>query len=338
MRTLLHLVSALALAATPLGAAGETVKPATKKRGGFTGEKATAPQDGEPVLKPFATPSPARKKKAPVPADKATPPPAKKSASPASDSEAAPAGKKSPEDELPPGPKPAEPPRSAHAPAASLEPGQLADFDAQPPRVQRLLTAALALTKLNLTYTYGSADPARGGMDCSGAIYHVLREQGFPDIPRDSSGQYGWARKAGQFFSVVSTKADGFEFKELQPGDLMFWSGTYATGRDIPISHVMLYLGREKATGRRVMFGSSDGRSYAGIQRWGVSVFDFKMPNVDSSTPVLHVDFVGYARIPGLREPEEKTPAPRATDEPIQTREPPRSTPKPPARHPKKSS
>ncbi len=338
MRTLLHLLSAFALAATALSAATETTKAATKKRGGFTGEKAAASKDAEPVLKPFATPSPAGKKKAPLPKDKATPPPAKNSASPASDSEAAPAGKKSPEDELPPGPKPAEPPKSTHAPAASLEPGQLADFDAQPPRVQRLLTAALALTKLNLTYTYGSADPARGGMDCSGAIYHLLREQGFPDIPRDSSGQYGWARKAGQFFSVVSTKADGFEFKELQPGDLMFWSGTYATGRDIPISHVMLYLGREKATGRRVMFGSSDGRSYAGIQRWGVSVFDFKMPNGDSATSRIHVDFVGYARIPGLRESAAENPAPADVPAPELAREPRPGTPKPAAKRPRKGS
>ncbi len=190
----------------------------------------------------------------------------------------------------------------AHAPAATIEASQLAEFSAQPARVQQLITAALDLTKLNLTYTYGSADPAAGGMDCSGTIYYLFRSQGLKDVPRDSSSQYVWARKQGQFFAVVSTVADGFEFKDLQPGDLMFWSGTYNTGRDVPISHVMLYLGREKKSGKSVMFGSSDGRSYNGIQRWGVSVFDFKMPKADPANPEKRVDFVGYARIPGLRD------------------------------------
>lgn len=169
--------------------------------------------------------------------------------------------------------------------------------------MQQLITAALDLTKLNLTYTYGSAEPSAGGMDCSGTIYYLFRSQGLKDVPRDSGGQYVWARKHGQFFAVVSTLADSFEFKDLQPGDLMFWSGTYNTGRDVPISHVMLYLGREKGTGKSVMFGSSDGRSYNGIQRWGVSVFDFKMPKTDPANPEKHVDFVGYAHIPGLRDP-----------------------------------
>ena len=190
-----------------------------------------------------------------------------------------------------------------HAPAATIEPSQLAEFSAQPARVQQLITAALDLTKLNLTYTYGSAEPSAGGMDCSGTIYYLFRSQGLKDVPRDSSGQYVWARKHGQFFAVISTLADSFEFKDLQPADLMFWSGTYNTGRDVPISHVMLYLGREKGTGKSVMFGSSDGRSYNGIQRWGVSVFDFKMPKADPANPEKHVDFVGYAHIPGLHDP-----------------------------------
>jgi cell wall-associated NlpC family hydrolase len=193
--------------------------------------------------------------------------------------------------------------KPSRAPAATLEPSELAEFEAQPPRVQALITAALALTKLNLTYAYGSADPAQGGMDCSGTMYHVLRAQGFPDVPRDSSSQYVWARKAGPFFAVVSTQADSFEFKDLLPGDLLFWTGTYQVARDVPITHVMLYLGKEKKTGKRVMFGASDGRSYAGIQRWGVSVFDFKMPRAEGGEKP-RVDFVGYGRIPALREAE----------------------------------
>lgn len=202
-----------------------------------------------------------------------------------------------PEDSTP-SPDPAD--QKPRAPSASLEPSDLLEFEAQPPRVQQLITAALALTKLNLTYTYGSADPARGGMDCSGTIYHTLREQGFVAVPRDSSEQYVWVRKAGGFQAVISTSADSFEFDALRPGDLMFWTGTYSVAREIPVSHVMLYLGREKKTKQRVMFGASDGRSYHGVQRWGVSVFDFKMPKQEG-TGASKVDFIGYGPIPGLR-------------------------------------
>lgn len=209
--------------------------------------------------------------------------------------------------------------RTEHAPAATVEPEKIAEFAAQPPHVQQLIRDAIDLTRQNLTYTFGSSDPASGGMDCSGTIYYLLRAHNLGDVPRDSSGQYLWARKTGMFFPVLSKSADSVEFKELQPGDLMFWTGTYQTGRDVPISHVMLYLGREKGTGKRIMFGASDGRSYNGIQRWGVSVFDFKMPKVDAPSkadaqskadPTIpekaKADFVGFARIPGLRSPGDQ--------------------------------
>jgi cell wall-associated NlpC family hydrolase len=194
-------------------------------------------------------------------------------------------------------------PKPEHAPNATVEPEAIMEFAAQPPRIQQLIRDALDLTRLNLTYTFGSADPDQGGMDCSGTIYYLLHAHNFADAPRDSSGQYLWARRGG-FYPVVSKSGDSSEFKELLPGDLMFWTGTYESGRDIPISHVMMYLGREKGSGKRIVFGASDGRSYNGIQRWGVSVFDFKMPKADATNPQkATVEFVGYARIPGLRGP-----------------------------------
>lgn len=198
-----------------------------------------------------------------------------------------------------------------HAPNATVEPEQITEFAAQPPRIQQLIRDAIDLTRLNLTYTFGSSDPDNGGMDCSGTIYYLLHAHSFTDVPRDSSGQYLWARRGG-FFPVVSKSADSPEFKELLPGDLMFWTGTYENGRDIPISHVMMYLGREKGTGKRIVFGASDGRSYNGIQRWGVSVFDFKMPKADpANAEKAKVDFVGYSHIPGLRGAE---PGPLLTE------------------------
>jgi cell wall-associated NlpC family hydrolase len=169
--------------------------------------------------------------------------------------------------------------------------------------VRQILDAGLELTKQNLGYSYGSVDPANGGMDCSGFIYYLLTQNGFKDVPRDSSQQYVWVRKAGNFNAVLSRKEDTFELDALKPGDLLFWSGTYTIDRDPPVTHTMIYLGREKRTEKRVMIGSSDGRTYDGQQRFGVSVFDFKMPPPPNSGDAkISPVFVGYGQIPGLSE------------------------------------
>ena len=187
-------------------------------------------------------------------------------------------------------------------PVASLRPDDLREFNSQPPKVQEFIRSALALTERNLGYTYGSSDPNSGGMDCSGFIYYVLTNAGYKDVPRQSSDQYLWVRKNSNFHAVLSRNSDTFELKQLRPGDLMFWSGTYQVNRDVPITHVMIYLGTEKKNKKAVMVGASDGRTYNGARRFGVSVFDFRLPNgtPNKGDPDLTPRFEGYASIPGL--------------------------------------
>jgi peptidoglycan DL-endopeptidase CwlO len=263
-------------------------------------------------VKATPTPSPAaspRKKKAPTPSPKTTP----KSKSKKKKASPTPTPSESPSGTETPSPSPAETP--AHSPSqrpaggkkgapnVSLSPDEIAGYDTYPPKVRQIIDAGLALTKQNLGYAYGSADPKNGGMDCSGFVYYVLQQNGFTDVPRDSSQQYVWVRKAGNFNAVLSRNEDSFEFDALKPGDLLFWRGTYNIDRDPPITHTMIYLGREKRTKKRVMVGSSDGRTYDGKQRFGVSVFDFKMPPPPNSADgKLSPVFVGYGRIPGLAQ------------------------------------
>jgi cell wall-associated NlpC family hydrolase len=273
------------------------------------------------TLQHHASPSPSPKstpdeeeekpkaKKTPQDEDDSSPPKHTKSAKHREESE-----------ESEPSPTPEETPKptplNQAVAVASLDPSRLKDFDSQPPGIQDLIRSALALTQRNLAYTYGSADPASGGMDCSGFIYYVLTNAGFKDVPRQSSDQYLWVRKNGNFHSVLSRNANTFELEELRPGDLMFWSGTYKVDRDVPITHVMVYLGKEKGTNKRVMVGASDGRSYNGERKFGVSVFDFKLPTgtPNKSDPDLVARFEGYSAIPGLREEvytvQAATPAP----------------------------
>ena len=199
----------------------------------------------------------------------------------------------------------------APAATASIDPGEIEDFDAQPEAVRQLLTAALQLAKSNLTYTYGSADPTAGGMDCSGTIYYLLRQRGFEDIPRSASEQYSWVREKSRFYAVLGKRQDTPELAEMRPGDLLFWTGTYHVDRDPPVTHTMIYLGRRKKDGHRLMVGSSDGRTYDGQRRNGVSVFDFHLPSarsgdaadaVTAASPDHAPDFAGYGPIPGMAD------------------------------------
>jgi len=262
-----------------------------------------AGQKASPISSPTA--SPKKKKISPTPSPTATPKSESKhkkgSASPTPAAEETPSP--TPAETPAPSPSGHAPPGKKGAPNVTLSPDEITGYENYPPKVRQILDAGLALTKQNLGYAYGSADPKNGGMDCSGFIYYVLQQNGFPDVPRDSSQQYVWLRKAGDFNAVLSRKEDSFELDALKPGDLLFWRGTYSIDRDPPITHTMIYLGREKRTKKRVMVGSSDGRTYDGKQRWGVSVFDFKMPPPPSSGDAkISPVFVGYGRIPGLSE------------------------------------
>lgn len=274
-----------------LSTATPTPTPHKKKKSSTTKKESAAPSPSASAKKksgspsPSATPSAKRKKKSsPTPEPSETPSPTETpslSSTPTATPEKTKRG----------------------APNATLLPEAISGFENYPPKVQRLLTSALELTTRNLDYEYGSADPANGGMDCSGFVYFVLKQNGIDDVPRDSSEQYIWLRRTGKFEPVVSQKEDSFEFDNLKPGDLLFWTGTYSIERDPPITHAMIYLGREKKTGMRVMVGASDGRTYQSQQRFGVSVFDFKMPRADKGeieNGKTRPRFVGYAHIPGL--------------------------------------
>lgn len=194
---------------------------------------------------------------------------------------------------------------------ATLTTDDLKEYADQPDGVKRLLTQGLALTRLNLSYKYGSADPKNGGMDCSGTVYYLLRQAGLTEVPRDASGFYSWVWKEKRFWSVVSQNPDTFEFDRLKPGDLLFWTGTYRVDHDPPVTHVMIYLGTNRQNGHRVMIGASEGRPFDGKSRYGVSVFDFKLPGIKPRGALagvaqtgseLESRFIGYGSIPGLEQ------------------------------------
>ena len=168
-----------------------------------------------------------------------------------------------------------------------------------PKRIAFIKLALESASKLKLNqYIFGSADPSRGGFDCSGSVFYLL-QKGNIDPPRSSATQFDWIKKAGKLTEVPAgtSSLDDPIFAKLKPGDLLFWSGTYGPtdGRTSKITHVQIYLGREKKDNLPVMIGSTDGRSYRGSPRTGFGTYHFKLPSKTSKSR-----FVGYGTPPGL--------------------------------------
>jgi hypothetical protein len=205
-------------------------------------------------------------------------------------------------------PLPADSPSKRPAPGV-ITLDALESLEALSPKRQKLVKTALQTAKrFNFNqYLYGSADPSKGGFDCSGSMYYLLREVDIQP-PRTSSAQYEWIKKAGTLTTVPPKTAslDDPVFEKLKPGDLIFWAGTYkpTDGRKNGVTHVQMYLGRESKDGLRIMIGSSDGRSYRGTARCGFGIFDLRLPRKTSKSRL-----VGFGPPPGL-EPavEEESP------------------------------
>ena len=162
------------------------------------------------------------------------------------------------------------------------------------PRIRRMLDEAIDLTQRDLDYLYGVADPERG-FDCSGMVYYLLLQMGAPNVPRQANTLYNWVREKKAFHPArKSDQLDG-----LEPGDLLFWTGTYNIDRKV--THVMIYIGLDRKTGQRWMVGA------AGL-RYGVGVFPFN----PGSPNGIGRNFIGFEKIASFfnadRSPTQKIP------------------------------
>jgi hypothetical protein len=171
---------------------------------------------------------------------------------------------------------------------------ELAHYQHYSPKVKKVVLKAELLSRKNYNYIFGSADPKNGGMDCSGVINYLLKSIKNTSVPRDSYDMYMWLLRKGKIHHVTNDNFHSYQFNALKPGDLLFWTNTFRTNRKPPITHVMLYLGKNK-NNEPLMFGSSDGGIYKNREMWGVSVFDFILP-----LPEDKDRFVAYGCIPSF--------------------------------------
>ncbi len=183
---------------------------------------------------------------------------------------------------------------------ALIETSAIVDFETLPEDRKRLLEMAIAVAKDSpyLPYRFGGSDPKDGGFDCSGAVYHVLTKAGLTP-PRSSSEQYLWLKAENRLVETPLKPADISDpvMQKLRPGDLLFWGGTYTPtdGRKSKVTHVAIYLGKEKSDGLAVMINATDGRSYRGKKANGYGIYDFRLPSETSKSV-----FMGYGTPPGI--------------------------------------
>ena len=76
---------------------------------------------------------------------------------------------------------------------------------------------------LGVPYVWGGASPS--GFDCSGFVYYVLRSCGF---------------NAARTLTTMYRQGTPVDKANLQPGDIVFFAGTYGSGG---LSHVGIYVG-----------------------------------------------------------------------------------------------
>lgn len=192
--------------------------------------------------------------------------------------------------------------KSPHGRPAVISTSDLLDYEQLPEDRRKLIAGAISVAQESpwLPYKFGGSSPKDGGFDCSGAMHFVMNKAGLKP-PRTSADQYLWVKEAKH---LHETPASPLTFEhpslaDLKPGDLLFWSGTYAPsdGRNVNITHVAIYLGREKKDKRPVMINATDGRSYRGKQANGYGVYDFYLPKEGSKAK-----FAGYGTPPGITE------------------------------------
>lgn len=111
----------------------------------------------------------------------------------------------------------------------------------------------------------GSSSSESWVMDCSNTARWLYLAAAGHGLPRTASDQYETLRAKHRVWRVNAS--DTSWRARLRPGDLLFWENTYKPKRKPPVTHVMVYLGRNPDGSMR-MAGSQGSR--------GVDIYKFR--------------------------------------------------------------
>jgi cell wall-associated NlpC family hydrolase len=130
----------------------------------------------------------------------------------------------------------------------------------------RFLLTARALGNRDIEYNESWRPPGEAhswDMDCSNTARYIYKVTTGIQLPRTASDQYYYLHLQNKAWDVPQTSSGfadcNFLRENLKPGDLLFWENTYRPERQPPITHVMVYLGKN-AKGQWIMAGSQTGK------------------------------------------------------------------------------
>jgi len=133
-----------------------------------------------------------------------------------------------------------------------------------PDFAHRLIAAA----PIGVAYNGAYCPPGQSNtwrMDCSNTVRCIYGTAAGLSLPRTASDQYLYLKNRHRLKSA--NRDPRHLAKVLRTGDLLFWENTYKPVRRPPITHVMVYLGKD-SRGRMIMVGSQGSR--------GVAIYQFK--------------------------------------------------------------
>jgi len=117
-------------------------------------------------------------------------------------------------------------------------------------------------------------------MDCSGTICYLFKKVAGIELPRMASDQYLCLQRQGKAWDIPNPKGSivaqrAYLQEYLKPGDLLFWKNTCTPVHDLPITHVMIFLGRNQQ-GKSILAGSQTAERIPGLftgRRGGADIY-----------------------------------------------------------------
>lgn len=163
----------------------------------------------------------------------------------------------------------------------------------------KLRDVAISLARHDIDYNQKWRPPGEKKpwvMDCSNTSRYLYQAAVGLEIPRTASSQY-WVLDNEKLVWRVPKDSEGrpsktYLDKHLQVGDLLFWEHTYKPVREPPVTHVTVFMGRNKK-GEWIMAGSQS-------RQHGELTDDIGGPDLYVFNP--HANSGGYSTFLGINK------------------------------------
>lgn len=174
---------------------------------------------------------------------------------------------------------------------------------------KKLVRFARDIASLSIGYSESWKPPTEDKpwiMDCSNTVRYTYQENFKIFLPRTAYDQYIYSKKSNSFYDPPLLKDGSIDTeslrKKIKMGDLLFWIDTYKLSKSPPVTHTMVYLGKNKSNVMK-MFGAGTFGKGEQTVNGGLDVYIFD-PNRNigcvkdnKAVCIRSSRFLGYSRI-----------------------------------------